>query len=79
MTDHEEDLLELAGTHGWRAILAESTEYLKQFEGIVLAPATTEFDFVRKEVAAGVIRELKRFFVGIEQTMDNLANQRKRA
>lgn len=79
MSDHELDLLELAGTHGWRALLAEKHGFLETFRATMTAPASTEFDFIRKEVAAGVVREMTRFFDGIEQLMENLAKQRQRA
>lgn len=73
LSDHEADLLELAGTHGWRALLEEKRKFLQGFHAIIRAPAKEEFDFIRKEVASGVVREMDRFFDGIEQEMDNLA------
>lgn len=76
LSDHQLDLLELVGTHGWRALLREKENFLRGFHATVRRPAVEDFDFIRKEVATGVIREMDRFFDGIEQELDNLA-QRK--
>lgn len=76
--DHNEDLFELVGTHGWRALKEEADQFLSSFRSNLERPAQTEFDFVKKEVDAGVVRELRRFFAYIEEIADRTARNRKR-
>lgn len=75
MSNHEIDLVEVVGSHGWRAILREADDFLKAHESVLYAQAVEEFDFIKKEVAAGVIRELRRFFAGVEQKADEIARR----
>ena len=75
MTDREADLLEIVGTHGWRALRDEAEFWLESQTARPLAESQDEMDFVRKEVAAGVIREFRQFFSHVEQMVERAAKR----
>lgn len=70
-----EDLLEIVGTHGWQAVKNEAEEFLRPFLSRLLIPAKDQFDFIRKEVDAGVVREVRRFLAFIEELAEQEARK----
>lgn len=75
MTEHDSYIMELVGSHAWRALRQEADVFLKYHHNIIYEQATDEFDFIKKEVSTGVVRELRRFFAGIEQKAEEIATR----
>lgn len=75
MTEHESDLMELVGTHGWKALRREADIFLQKHHSTIYSESQDEFNFIRKEVASGVVREFRYFLDGIEQKADEIATR----
>lgn len=67
---HEQDLLELVGSPGWRALVREAKTYVDQLKAKVFEPAKSEWDFIQKEIRGQSALEIERFLAYVEQEVE---------
>jgi hypothetical protein len=72
--EQEELLLELITTKYWKALKVQVDATLEQYRARLMAPATSEFDLIRKETISARYDGLSRFFSEVER----IANRKAR-
>jgi hypothetical protein len=64
--DHQDLIAELVSLPHWRSLRRELRGFMKALEEQVLQPSSNPMDLIRKEAVSYALRELQRFFNGIE-------------
>jgi len=68
--DHQDLIAELTSLPHWRSLKRELRGFMKTLEEQVLQPSSNPMDLIRKESVSYALRELQRFFNGIEASAE---------
>lgn len=74
---HLETLQDLVGSSLWEALHQEKKTFSEFHMATLLSPGKDDWDLIRKEVSAGVIRELNKFFSVVEDKVDKYLKSKR--
>lgn len=73
---HNEYLEELVDSEHWLVLKAEAEASIRTHQNAVIAPAESEWDFIKKEQHSAAIHAIRQFIQGVEKKVKNNRNKK---